>query len=94
MQQSLSTISGLAFFQPEHWNYLVKMSDPEIKKKIMHFFQKNYPKDFNIKEIAEELKLNRHSISTYLKVLEAEKKIAISRNIGKAIMYIFKKEKD
>ncbi|MFX1502938.1 MAG: hypothetical protein ACFFDH_18405 [Promethearchaeota archaeon] len=70
------------------------MSNPEIKQKILQFFENNYPRDFNIKEIAEELKFNRHSISTYLKVLEAEKKIEVSRTIGSAIMYIYKKSKN
>jgi len=49
------------------------MSDPEIKQKILKMLEEFYPKDFSIREIAEELKYNRGTISTYLKVLVAEK---------------------
>lgn len=68
------------------------MADPELKNKILKFLEKQFPKDFNIQEIADELKIHRNTISTYLKVLEAENKIAISRSIGKMNMYVFQKQ--
>jgi len=35
------------------------MSDPNIKKKILDMLTKEYPKDFSIKEIKEELGYSR-----------------------------------
>ena len=63
------------------------MSDPEIKQKILKMLEVFYPKDFSIREIAEELKYNRGTISTYLKVLVAEKKVSITRTFGKMNLY-------
>lgn len=69
------------------------MSDPEVKKKIIVFLRKESPKDFNIQEIAGEIKMHRNSVSTYVKVLVAEKKIFISRTIGKINLYSIPKSK-
>lgn len=63
------------------------MSDPEVKKKIIVFLKKEFPKDFNIQEIADEIKMHRNSVSTYVKVLVAEGKLVISRMIGKINLY-------
>lgn len=63
------------------------MSDPEIKKSILTFLRKEYPKDFSIQELADWKKMHRNSISTYIKVLRAEGKVAISRVIGNNTMY-------
>ncbi|KKM81906.1 hypothetical protein LCGC14_1325140 [marine sediment metagenome] len=63
------------------------MSDPIIKQKILKMLENRYPKDFSIKEIAEELHHNRGTISTYLKVLVAEGKIYITRTYGKMNLY-------
>ena len=63
------------------------MSDPEVRKKIIVFLKKEFPKDFNIQEIAGEIKMHRNSVSTYVKVLVAEGKLKISRSIGKINMY-------
>jgi len=68
------------------------MSDPELKKRIIQFLKDSYPKDFNIQEVADELGIHRNTMSTYLKVLHAEKKITLSRKIGKMNMYVFEKE--
>lgn len=65
------------------------MLNPDIKEKILNFLKKNYPKDFNIQEIADETKIHRNTISTYLKVLVAEKNIQFSRKIGNITLYSF-----
>ena len=65
------------------------MSNPEIKQKIVDFLQKHHPKDFTIQEVANETNFHRNTISTYLKVLVAEKKVSITRNIGKVNLYTF-----
>lgn len=68
------------------------MSNPEIKKKILEVLQEHYPKDFTIQEVANEANFHRNTVSTYLKVLVAEKKAFVSRNIGKINLYSFLKE--
>ncbi|HEC36712.1 hypothetical protein LCGC14_0517750 [marine sediment metagenome] len=67
------------------------MSNPEIKQKILKLLEKHYPKDFTIQEVANESGLHRNTVSTYLKVLVAEKKAFITRNIGKVNLYSFSK---
>ena len=69
------------------------MSDPKIKQEILEMLEKFYPKDFSIREITEELKYNRGTISTYLKVLEAGKEIYITRTFGKMNLYSILKTK-
>lgn len=63
------------------------MLNLDIEKKILKFLQSNYPKDFNIQEIANEIKTHRNTVSTYLKVLVAEKKIIITRKMGKINLF-------
>ncbi len=70
------------------------MLNPEIKATILEFLKNNYPKDFNIQEIADETEVHRNTVSTYLKVLVAEKELRISRKIGKSNLYSYpEKEK-
>ena len=69
------------------------MSDPKIKQEILEMLETFYPKDFSIREITEELKYNRGTISTYLKVLEAGKEIYITRTFGKMNLYSILKTK-
>ena len=66
------------------------MSNPDIKKKILVFLRNNYPKDFYIQEIADELKIHRNTISIYLKVLVAEGLLESLRKIGKINLYSYK----
>jgi len=70
------------------------MSNPEIKKKIIDLLTKEFPKDFSIKEIKEELGFSRGTISKYLEVLKAEKRIFIPRNFGKINLYSVIKRKE
>ena len=60
---------------------------------IIKMLERYYPKDFSIKEIAEESHYYRGTVSTYLKVLVAEKTVIITRSFGKINLYsIVKKE--
>ncbi len=68
------------------------MSNPERKQAILVMLEKHYPKDFAIKEIVEELHYDRGTIRTYLRVLEAENKIYITRSFGKINLYSFLKK--
>lgn len=70
------------------------MSDPAIKKKIVDLLTKEYPKDFSIKEIKEEVGYSRGTISKYLQVLVAEKALFKTRNFGKINLYSIVKQKE
>jgi len=55
---------------------------------------KEFPKDFSIGEVAKQLGIARSTASSWLRVLVAEKKIEVSRKVGNAIFYRFKKGRD
>ena len=63
------------------------MVKPEIKQAILQFLEVNYPKDFNIQEIANNTKIHRNTVSTYIKVLVAERKVNLTRSMGKINLY-------
>ncbi|KKL60481.1 hypothetical protein LCGC14_2204870 [marine sediment metagenome] len=67
------------------------MSNIEIKQIILEFLKRSYPKDFSVQEVANETKFHRNTVSVYLKVMVAEKKVLITRKIGKANLYSFLK---
>ena len=62
-------------------------NEENSKGKILEAIKKKYPQDLSIQEIAEISKLSRETVSKYVGILEAEKKIALTRRIGKAKMY-------
>ena len=63
----------------------------EIKLKILELLRGIYPQDLSIGEVAKQLGIARSTASSWLKVLAAEGKIEISRKVGNAIFYRFKK---
>ena len=65
------------------------MLNQEIKEKILEFLKSKHPKDFNIQEIADETDTHRNTVSTYVKVLVAEKKLKITRKMGKIRLYSY-----
>ena len=69
------------------------MLNPEIKQVIIKFLEKNFPKDFNIQEIADNVKVHRNTVSTYIKVLVAEGKAQLTRTMGKINLYSLSKNK-
>lgn len=68
------------------------MLNPKIKQDIIQFLQENFPKDFNIQEIANNVKVHRNTVSTYVKVLVAEGKLIVTRTMGK--INLFSSSKD
>lgn len=58
----------------------------------MQFLRDNFPKDFNIQEITNGVKVHRNTVSTYVKVLTAQGKINLTRTMGKINLYSFSKE--
>lgn len=65
----------------------------KIKQDIIQFLQINFPKDFNIQEIADNVKVHRNTASTYVKVLVAEGKVKLTRTMGKINLYSLSREK-
>jgi len=57
------------------------------KEKIRKELEKAYPTDLSIGEVAKKTGFSRTTVSTYLKVLEAEGKIEKSREVGRAVFY-------
>jgi len=57
------------------------------KQRVFRELEKAHPSDLSIGEVAEKTKLSRTTVSTYLKVLEAEGKIENSRKVGRAVFY-------
>ena len=62
----------------------------ESKEKILKELERAYPGDLSIGEVARKAKVSRPTASTWLKVLEAEGKVEISRKIGAAVFYRLK----
>ena len=65
--------------------------DEEKKKRIMTELNKIYPLDLSIKEVSRRVELSEPTTSTYLRVLEAQQAIEVSRKVGNAIFYRSKK---
>ncbi|MFW9939428.1 MAG: hypothetical protein ACFFFT_00210 [Candidatus Thorarchaeota archaeon] len=63
------------------------MAKAKTREDIIKFLQDNYPKDYNILEIAQNLRIHRNTAFTYVKILLDEGKITISRTIGNSNMY-------
>jgi DNA-binding IclR family transcriptional regulator len=64
------------------------------ERKILKCLEAEYPRDLSIEEIATEIGVHRNTVSKYIWGLERQGKVRISREIGRAKMYIlFKKDK-
>jgi|GEM_PF-1621248 len=61
------------------------------KEKVLKVLSEAYPLDLSIGEVAKQAGISKPTASTWLKVLEAEGKIILSRKIGKAKFYRIKK---
>lgn len=64
-----------------------KEGNLDTKQKILNVIKEEYPKDLSIQEIANISKISRETISKYVGILVAEKKIILTREVGKAKMY-------
>lgn len=63
----------------------------ESKDRVLKELKSAYPLDLSITEIAKRTGLSAPTVSTWLKVLHAEKKIEMFRTVGNATFYKFKK---
>lgn len=65
----------------------------DVKQKILSVIEKSYPRDLSIQEIADLAKISRETVSKYVGILVAENKIKLTREVGKAKMYISTEKK-
>jgi response regulator of citrate/malate metabolism len=70
----------------------LKMSQTPDQR-ILNCLEEEYPRDLSIEEIAKKTSVHRNTVSKYLWGLERERKVKISRKIGRAKMYILNKDK-
>lgn len=63
----------------------------ENKENVLTVLKEAHPGDLSIGEVAQRSHLYRGTASTWLKVLEAEGKIEVSRKVGPAVFYRVKK---
>lgn len=60
----------------------------DTKQKIFSVIKESGPRDLSIQEIANLSKISRETVSKYVGILVAENKIKLTREVGKAKMYI------
>ena len=59
----------------------------EIEEKIIAFLTKNYPLDFNVKEIADAIKVSKYAITYAIEAMDDSKKVIVSRIFNKTKLY-------
>jgi len=64
----------------------------EAEQKILECLKKEFPKDLSLEEIATKTGIHRNTVSKYIWGLEKEKKVTISRSVGRAKMYVVSKK--
>lgn len=64
----------------------------ETKAKILKVFEESYPQDISISEVSRRAQFSEVTSATYVRILEAEKKIEFTRRVGRAKMFILKRE--
>ena len=67
------------------------MTAQEVEKRILNCLEREFPKDLSIEEIAAKTGVHRNTVSKYMWGLEKEKKVTISRTVGRAKMYAVSK---
>ena len=64
----------------------------ETKAKILRVFEDAYPQDLSIVEVSRRAQFSEVTGATYVRILEAEKKVEFSRLVGRAKMFKLVKE--
>jgi DNA-binding IclR family transcriptional regulator len=64
----------------------------EAEQKILECLEKEFPKDLSLEEIAAKTGIHRNTVSKYVWGLEKEKKVTISRCVGRARMYVISRK--
>ncbi|GAH28635.1 unnamed protein product [marine sediment metagenome] len=65
----------------------------ETKSKILKVFEEAYPQDLSIVEVSRRAQFSEVTGATYVRILEAEKKVEFTRLVGRAKMFRLKKDK-
>lgn len=65
----------------------------EIRLEILQLLKEAYPQDLSIGEVSKRIRVARSTASSWLRILKAERKIEVSRRVGNAIFYRFKRDK-
>jgi len=63
----------------------------ETKAKILNVFEESYPQDISIAEASRRSQFSEVTGATYVRILEAEKKVEFTRMVGKSKMFLLKK---
>jgi len=63
----------------------------DVKTRIAAELEKIHPCDLSAGEVAKKLKVSDPTASTYLRILVAEGRVEVSRRVGNAVFYRFKK---
>lgn len=65
----------------------MQSKDKDTKQKILDAIKKANPPYVTIQDIADQTKISRETVSKYMMVLEAEGKIKVTKQVGKAKLY-------
>jgi len=66
------------------------MKNKSTKEIILDAIKKANPPYVTIQDIADTTKMSRETVSKYMLVLEAERKIKVTKTVGKAKLYEIK----
>ena len=59
----------------------------ETKSKALKVFEEAYPLDLSIAEVSRRAHFSEVTSATYVRILEAEKKVEFTRKVGRAKMF-------
>ena len=63
----------------------------EPEQRILKGLEDEQPRDLSIEEIARKTGIHRNTVSKYVYALEKQGKIKVSRQVGRAKMYVIVK---
>jgi len=63
-----------------------------IEERIFKCLESEYPRDLSIEEIARKTGIHRNTVSKYIWGLEKVGKVAVSRVVGRAKLYVINKK--
>jgi DNA-binding IclR family transcriptional regulator len=72
---------------------VIDMSQEQILAKVLDCLRKASPKDLSIEEIAGLARVNRNTAAKYIFALEAQGKIIMTRQLGRAKLYTIKEKR-
>ena len=64
----------------------------ETKARVLKAFEEYYPLDLSIVEVSRRAKMSEATAATYVRILEAEKRIEFNRNVGRAKLFRLKRQ--